>query len=67
MSSNQASHQSVQARILNVNAMDDMFIAFSMVQKIMRGLSGAVTEKEKFSVVTEGAFSVLKSYGADGA
>jgi hypothetical protein len=38
------SGQSVQATNVNINAMDDMFLAFSMVQQIMTELSGVATE-----------------------
>jgi hypothetical protein len=40
--------------------MDDMFIAFTMVQQIMTGLSGAASEEEK---VAKTVFSLLKRNG----
>jgi hypothetical protein len=47
-----ANHQqrlrSVKANIVNNNAMDDTYVAFTMVQQIMTGLSGAASEEEKF-------------------
>jgi hypothetical protein len=44
---NQTSGQSVQATNVNINATDDMFLAFSMVQQIMTELSGTATEKKR--------------------
>jgi hypothetical protein len=43
----------VQAKIVNSNEMGDMFVAYTMVQQIMRGLSGAASEEEKVSVITK--------------
>jgi hypothetical protein len=43
---NQISGQSVQAKNVNSNEMDDMFLAFTVVHQIMTELSGTVTEKE---------------------
>jgi hypothetical protein len=40
----------MQANVVNNNAMDDMYVAFTMVQQIMTGLSGAATEEEKFQL-----------------
>jgi hypothetical protein len=45
-----ASGQSMQEEIVNSNAMDDMFVAFTMVQQIKTGLSSAASEKEKFQI-----------------
>jgi hypothetical protein len=42
---NKTSGQSVQPKTVNVNAMDDVFLAFTVVQQVMTELSGAVTEK----------------------
>jgi hypothetical protein len=47
---NKASGQSMQEEIVNSNAMDDMFVAFTMVQQIMTGLSSAASEKKKFQL-----------------
>jgi hypothetical protein len=44
---NKESGQSMQEKIVNSNAMDDMFIAFTMVQQIVTGLSGSASEEEK--------------------
>jgi hypothetical protein len=35
----------MQAQNVNINATDDAFLAFTMVQQIMTELSGAATEK----------------------
>jgi hypothetical protein len=43
--------------------MDDMYVAFTMVQQIMTGLSGAASEEEKVSVITKAVFSLLKHNG----
>jgi hypothetical protein len=43
--------------------MDDMFVAFSMVQQIMRGLSGAPSEEKKVSIITNAIFILLKRNG----
>jgi hypothetical protein len=60
---NKASGQSMQANVANSNAMDDMYVAFTMVQQIMTGLSGAASEEEEVSVVIKVAFSLLKHNG----
>jgi hypothetical protein len=36
----------VQAKIVNSKAMDDIFVAFRMVQQITTGLSGAASVEE---------------------
>jgi hypothetical protein len=59
----EASGQSMQEEIINSNAMDDMFVAFTMVQQIMTGLSSAASEEEKVSIITESVFSLLKRNG----
>jgi hypothetical protein len=46
---NKASAQSKQEEIVNSNVMD-MFIAFTMVQQIMTGLSSAASEEKKFQL-----------------
>jgi hypothetical protein len=55
-----ASDQPMQEEIVNSNALDDMFVAFTMVQQIMTGLSSAASEEEKVSVITKAVFSLLK-------
>jgi hypothetical protein len=44
----QISGQSVQAKNVNFNAMDDVFLALTMTQQIMTELSGAATEEKWF-------------------
>jgi hypothetical protein len=53
----------MQEEIVNSNAMDDMFVAFTMVQQIMTGLSIAASEEEKVSIITKSVFSLLKRNG----
>jgi hypothetical protein len=60
---NKASGQSMPEEIVNSNAMDDMFVAFTMVQQIMTGLSSAASEEEKVSIITKSVFSLLKRNG----
>jgi hypothetical protein len=60
---NKASGQSMQEEIVNSNAMDDMFAAFTMVQQIRAGLSSAASEEEKVSITTKSVFSLLKRNG----
>jgi hypothetical protein len=45
--------------------MDDMFVAFSMVQEIVTGLSSAASEEEKVSIITKAVFSLLKRNGGN--
>jgi hypothetical protein len=52
----------MQEEIVHSNAMDDMFVAFPMVQQIMTGLSSAASE-EKLSIITKAVFSLLKRNG----
>jgi hypothetical protein len=59
---NKASSQSIKEEIVNSNAMD-MFVAFTMVQQIMTGLSSAASEEEKVSIITKAVFSLLKRNG----
>jgi hypothetical protein len=42
----QAWCQSVEANIVNSNAMEDMFVAFTVVQQIMIGLSATMSEDQ---------------------
>jgi hypothetical protein len=42
---NRASDQSIKEENVNNNAIDDMFVAYTMVQQIMAGLSRAASEK----------------------
>jgi hypothetical protein len=60
---NQTSGQSVQAKNVNtrITGMDDMFLAFAMVQQIMTGLLGAATEKGKVGDMTKAVFRLLKT------
>jgi hypothetical protein len=51
----------VQAKKVNINATDDVFLAFTMVQPIMTELSGAMTEKEKDAAITKALFRLLKN------
>jgi hypothetical protein len=60
---NKASGQSVQANVVNNNAMDDMYVAFTRVQQIMTELSGAASEEEKVSIITKAVFNLLKHNG----
>jgi hypothetical protein len=47
-------HQVSECRkILNSNAMGDMFVAFTMVQQIMTGLSRAASEERKVSAISK--------------
>jgi hypothetical protein len=58
---NQISGRSVQAKNVNTNAMDYVFLAFTMVQQIMIELSCAVTGKGKVAVITKAVFRLLKN------
>jgi hypothetical protein len=60
---NKASDQSMQEEIINNNAMGGMFVAFTMVQQIMTGLSSAASEEEKVSIITKSVVSLLKHNG----
>jgi hypothetical protein len=51
----------LQAKNVNINAMDKVFRAFIKVQHIMSELSGAATEKENVAVITKAVFRPLKS------
>jgi hypothetical protein len=53
----------MQANVVNSNAIDDMYVAFTMVQRIMTGLSGVVSEEEKGSIITKAVLSLLKHNG----
>jgi hypothetical protein len=44
--------------------MDNMFVAFTMVQQILTGLSGAASE-EKVFVITKTVFTLLKRNGGN--
>jgi hypothetical protein len=59
----QASGQSMQEETVNSNAMEDMFVTFTVVQQIMTGLSSAASEEEKVSIITKSVFSLLKRNG----
>jgi hypothetical protein len=56
---------SVQAKIVNSNAMENMFVVFTMVQQIMTEFSYAASEEEKVSVITKVTFSLLKRNGSN--
>jgi hypothetical protein len=60
---NKASCQSMQEETVNSNAMNDMFVAFTMAQQIMTGLSSAASAEEKVSIITKSVFSLLKCNG----
>jgi hypothetical protein len=49
---NKASGQTMHKEIVNSNAVDDMFFAFTMVQQIMIGLSRAASEEVNVSIIT---------------
>jgi hypothetical protein len=55
----------VQEKTVNSNAMDDVFVAFNMVQQIMTGLSRAASEEDKVSVITKAVVSLLKHNGGN--
>jgi hypothetical protein len=55
----------MQEEIVNSNAMDDMFIAFTTVQQNKTGLSGAASEIQKVSIITKAVFSLLKRNGGN--
>jgi hypothetical protein len=55
----------VQAKVLNGNEMDDVFVALTMVQQITTGLSGAASEEENVSVIIKAVFSLLKRNGGN--
>jgi hypothetical protein len=59
---NKASGQSMQVEIVNSNAMD-MFVAFTMVQQIMTGISSAASEEENVSIIIKSVFNLLKRNG----
>jgi hypothetical protein len=51
----------MQAKNVNINAMDNVFLAFTVVQQIVTVLSCAATEKEKVAVITKAVFRLLKN------
>jgi hypothetical protein len=51
----------MQAKNVNTNARDDMFLVFAVVQQIMTELSGAATGKEEVAVITKVVFRRLKN------
>jgi hypothetical protein len=59
---NKASGQSMQEVIVNRNALG-MFVAFTLVQQMMTGLSSASSEEENFSIITKSVLSLLKRNG----
>jgi hypothetical protein len=46
----------VQAKNVNINVADNVFLAFTTVQQIMSELSEATTEREKVAVITKAEF-----------
>jgi hypothetical protein len=60
ITTNKISGWSVQAKNVNINAMD-VFLAFDMVQQIMTEFIGAVTEREMIAVLTKAVFKLLKN------
>jgi hypothetical protein len=48
-----------------INATDDVFLAFTTLQKIMTELSGAATEKGTFALVNKAVFRLLKNNDKD--
>jgi hypothetical protein len=48
----QSNLRSVQAKIVNINATNNMFLAFTMMQQIITEPLGTVTEKEKIALIT---------------
>jgi hypothetical protein len=55
----------VEAKIINSNAMDNMFVAFTLVQQMMTDLSVAASEEGKVLVITKAVFSLLKHNGGN--
>jgi hypothetical protein len=53
----------MQEEIVNNNAMDNMFFAFTIVQQVITGLSSAASEEEKFSIISKPVFSLLRRNG----
>jgi hypothetical protein len=51
----------MQAKNMKSNAMDDTPAAVTMVQQIMRELSGAATEQQKVIVITKVVLRLLKN------
>jgi hypothetical protein len=43
--------------------MDDMFVAFTMLQQNLTGLSSAASEEKKVSIITKSVFRLLKRNG----
>jgi hypothetical protein len=46
----------VETDNININAMDDVFLALTRVQQIMTELSGAATGKGKVAVISKALF-----------
>jgi hypothetical protein len=46
---------------VNSNATGDVFLAFTVVQQTMTGLSGAATVKVKVAVTTKAVFRLLNN------
>jgi hypothetical protein len=50
----------VQAKNVNSNATEDMFLAFTVVHQIITELSGTATEKEKVALIAKAVLRLLK-------
>jgi hypothetical protein len=55
----------VQTKSVNSNAIDDMFVAFNIVQQIMKGLSDSTSEKDKVVFITKAVLRLLKGNGGN--
>jgi hypothetical protein len=51
----------VQTKNVNINATDNVLLAFTVVQQVMTELSGATTVKAKVGIITKALFSLLKN------
>jgi hypothetical protein len=61
---NTASGQSIQEKTVNSNAMDDRFVAFTMVQQTMT-ISRATSGEKKIAIITKVVFSIIKHNGSN--
>jgi hypothetical protein len=55
----------MKEEIVNSNAINYMFVAFTMVQQVMTELSGAASEEEKVSIISKAVFSLLRRNGGN--
>jgi hypothetical protein len=51
----------VEAINININATEDVFLAFSVMQQTMTEFSGVATEKERLLLMTKAVFRLLKN------